>query len=286
MPGVREDNVTEHLLRSLFPHGKRRGSEFLVGDLAGNPGESLKISMSKGVWCDFSTGQAGKGYGSLVRASKGIVVADTPMPERKREEWAPCVSSPIRFFQIPSHYKYGTASQTWQYMTADNRQSYGVVCRFDHGEGKKDVIPYVPCRNSFGQLEWRWHGFAKPRPLYRLQHIGDNESVMLVEGEKTSDAAQKFFAMPVLSWPGGSNAVRHVDFSPIAHKRVFVWPDNDEAGMKAAQAIRRALPQARIIRPPADMPKGWDLADCDWSKERVLEYAIGNLFTPSRLVRG
>jgi len=276
--------MNEHLLRSLFPHGKRRGSEFLVGDLAGNPGESLKINMNKGVWCDFSTGQAGRGYASLVRASKGIVVADTPPPERKREEWIPCIAKPLSNVTL-EHYKYGFPSQVWQYMTQDGKRSYGVVCRFDHGDGKKDVIPFVPCTNSFGQVYGRWHGFAKPRPLYGLQKIGDSESVLLVEGEKTADAAQKFFSMPVLSWPGGSNAVRHVDFSPIQHKRVFVWPDNDEAGMKAAQAIRRALPQARIIRPPADMPKGWDLADCEWSKERVLEYAIGNLFTPSRLVR-
>lgn len=277
--------MTESILRSLFPRGKRRGSEFLVGDLAGNPGDSLKISISKGVWCDFSTGASGKGYRSLVRAAKGITVDDVPIKRTPQEEWEPCISGPLRFFQIPNHYRHGLATQAWQYMTRDNKRSYGLVCRFDNPDGGKEIIPYVPCMNREGRIEWRWHGFGKLRPIYGQQHLGDSDSVLIVEGEKTADAARKYFAMPVVSWPGGAKAVRYVDWSPLAGMNVFVWPDNDEPGLAAARDIRRHLPQAKVIRPPADMPKGWDLADCDWPREKVLEYAVKNLFVPSRLVK-
>jgi len=57
------------VLRHLLPHGKIRGHKFEVGDLQGNPGESLKVSLNgKGcVWSDFATGQ--KGADQIGRAS-------------------------------------------------------------------------------------------------------------------------------------------------------------------------------------------------------------------------
>ena len=46
-------------LISWLPGGKFRGEEFVVGDLRGNPGESLIINILSGKWMDFSTGERG-----------------------------------------------------------------------------------------------------------------------------------------------------------------------------------------------------------------------------------
>lgn len=46
----------------LLPQGKRHGSEWCVGSIRGEPGQSLKIRLSgdkAGVWSDFATGQGG-----------------------------------------------------------------------------------------------------------------------------------------------------------------------------------------------------------------------------------
>lgn len=44
----------------------------------------------------------------------------------------------------------------------------------------------------------------------------------------------------VLSWAGGSKAAGKVDWSVLKDKsdRIVIWPDNDEAGQKAAQVIQ------------------------------------------------
>jgi hypothetical protein len=52
----------ESVLISLFPHGKRRGTQFFVGNLQGDPGDSLVIELDgpkRGVRIDFATGESG-----------------------------------------------------------------------------------------------------------------------------------------------------------------------------------------------------------------------------------
>jgi len=55
----------EEVCRHLLPTGKRERSEWAVGDLAGTPGQSLRINLEGkvGVWADFQAGSKG---GSLL----------------------------------------------------------------------------------------------------------------------------------------------------------------------------------------------------------------------------
>lgn len=52
----------DSLCAEVFPAGVRERDEYRVGSLAGEPGRSLGIHLrgaKAGVWCDFSTGEAG-----------------------------------------------------------------------------------------------------------------------------------------------------------------------------------------------------------------------------------
>ena len=52
----------ESVLLYLFPRGKRRGSQFYIGNLQGEPGDSLVVELEgpkRGVWIDFATGESG-----------------------------------------------------------------------------------------------------------------------------------------------------------------------------------------------------------------------------------
>jgi hypothetical protein len=42
------------LLPAWFPNGRTRGSEFIVGNLDGDKGESLSVSLTTGKWSDFA----------------------------------------------------------------------------------------------------------------------------------------------------------------------------------------------------------------------------------------
>ena len=102
--------------------------------------------------------------------------------------------------------------------------------------------------------------------------------VVVVEGEKATDAVRRLLGdkVPVLTWPGGSNAVAKADWSPLAGKTVAIWPDSDAPGRKAALAVAAELEKVgatvKIVEPPPDVATGWDLADAEaegWTSQQI-----------------
>ena len=117
--------------------------------------------------------------------------------------------------------------------------------------------------------------------------------VLLVEGEKTADAAQELFAdLVVVTSPGGSNAAGKADWSALKGRAVTIWPDADGAGAKYALQVATLLQDAgaamvKIVELPTALPQGWDLADevpKDWPPERRQELLAGAvLFEPEEI---
>ncbi|KAB2660607.1 MAG: AAA family ATPase, partial [Verrucomicrobia bacterium] len=97
-----------------------------------------------------------------------------------------------------------------------------------------------------------------------------------VEGEKTADAGRRLLpGWVVLTWPGGAKAVAKADWEPLKGRAVTIWPDADDPGFTAAQKIAGFLPGSRIVTPPAEAQKGWDLADAEaqcWTAENVADH--------------
>lgn len=66
--------------------------------------------------------------------------------------------------------------------------------------------------------------------------------VLVVEGEKACDAARAMFPQfAVITWPGGASAVKRADWSPLDGRRVVIWRDNDEAGLKATRELAEVI---------------------------------------------
>lgn len=168
----------------------------------------------------------------------------------------------------PTHPGNGEPSETWTYRDASGRALF-LMARFDK-PGGKEVLPLTLWREA-GRLRWRWKAAPEPRPLYGLDELVrlPTVPVLVVEGEKTADAARKRFPdLATVTWPGGSRAVAKADWTPLAGREVIMWPDADKAGRDAAQAIVRAARMAgattvAAVRLPTTLPPGWDLAD-DW----------------------
>ena len=151
-------------------------------------------------------------------------------------------------------------------------QTLGYVTRLEDKEGSKITPTLTYCENEKGQQHWRWKGFGENRPLYGLDRLGENKPVLIVEGEKAADAAQKLLpSHAVLSWPSGVGAINKADWSPLVGRDITIWPDNDVPGQKAATQITQELaklnqsaakePQIKIVELPKDLPVKWDLAD-------------------------
>lgn len=214
----------------------------------------------------------------------GVAHHPQPRPDSK-EVWEPTPTplpldapQPADLF----HPGFGKAVACWPYRDAEGALLF-VVARFESRDGRKvrkDVTPFCHGRrvwaDSKGMRQDRtgWHMKAPPapRPLYGLPALAARPKapVLLVEGEKTADAAAKLFPDHVaVASQGGSNAASRADWSPLAGRDVTCWPDRDEPGLAYANAAaEHARPRSgakarsfRIVEVPRDWPEGWDLAD-------------------------
>lgn len=141
-----------------------------------------------------------------------------------------------------SHMRHGKPSHRWAYLATDGRVNF-YVDRWDAtAEQRKQFSPVSLWRTAAGKPEWRFKGPPAPQPLYGLPSLAKAGAVVIVEGEKAADAAAILLPdHPVVTWQGGAQAVAKADFSPLAGREVWLWPDNDEAGTKAMQAVAAAL---------------------------------------------
>ena len=157
-----------------------------------------------------------------------------------------------------------------------------LICRFP---GKK-IRPLW-----FNGTEWLWKAPPAPRPLYNRDALQQrpNAPVLIVEGEKTADAAAKLFPSAIaITWPSGCKAIDKADWSPIKGRRCTLWPDADAVGRDAMaklaiHLLKAGAAQVRIIQPPPDAPDGWDLADADWSIAEAAAYLKANRSPPIEL---
>lgn len=149
----------------------------------------------------------------------------------------------------------------------------------DTGESRlvKQVLPVAYCKNEAKKCKlWKLKGLLLDgyKPFYRIEELLKNpsKSVLIVEGEKTADAASVLFPdLVVISWLGGSQVIDRVNWSLLQGREVIIWPDADEPGMKAANSIKNELLKLTgridydlvklVDIEKLKLPAKWDLAD-------------------------
>lgn len=276
----------DSLLASWFPRGRKIGREFKIGNLRGDPGDSLSINLDTGLWSDFATGERGgdlidlraaslnKELGEVARQLAADLNIHAP-PQKTNghslnghgKGWHPLI--PPATTSCPRDLFAGF-DVVYEYTDANDRVTHYVGRIEARGGERKRFVPI-----TYGVLDGKrgWHrkSPSAPRPLYglnRLAHAPD-APVLICEGEKAADAAQALFPdHACVSWSNGAESVDKADLSPLKGRRVIIWPDNDEPGQRAATYLRGKLPSASVLRVD-DLDEGDDAAD------------IGNLDDPA-----
>ncbi len=247
----------------------------------------------------------------LPKVSRGTIPAVTP-------EWTPIIPIPRDAAQLFPHAGHtsqiynpkraGTPKEWTEFAPAsyecyrtDEGLIAGFVLRIEFEDGGKFTPTVTYCQNSKGERRWAIVPFPKPRPLHGLDELKNHpdKPVLIVEGEKTRAAAAELFkSYLVTCWPGGANGVEHVDWKPLKGRDIIIWPDADEAGIRAVLGYKTGNNGhgtwwhkgiAEFLRPIAKrlrwldvsgLPSGWDAADAlaegwtpkkttQWAKERV-----------------
>jgi len=184
----------------------------------------------------------------------------------------------------------------------------GYVVRCDLPDVKKWTPTLRWARCADGWSRWAiWH-FPEPRPLFRAEQLMREPSavVYVLEGEKSVMAAEPLLGAPVITWPGGTQAVSHADWSALAGCDLILWPDADQPG--EAAMIGKFDHDGALLKPGVlhlataagarvqsvvmwdrTKPDGWDCADAvrdGMSRAEVLAWMSGRMVPGDELLRG
>lgn len=145
-----------------------------------------------------------------------------------------------------------------------------VVLRFDHPSERKEIrqVRYCGAFPGKGNV-FSMTAIQAPRPLYGLDRLAarPDAPVLVVEGEKTAEAAGKLFPDHVaVTWMNGASGVRKTEMLALAARNLVLWPDNDPPGRKAmrtfaAYAYAAGASSVKIVDVPREFGEKWDLAD-------------------------
>jgi len=133
------------------------------------------------------------------------------------------------------------------------------TCRYerDIGKSKKDksVIPFYYTVDG-----WEPGRPENVRiPLFHENKLRDNTlPVVCTEGEKCANVEVEGFIN--ITWLGGTGSVEEANLDALDGRDVYIWPDADLPGLKAAQKIAEKIPTAKILK-IENKPKGWDIVD-------------------------
>jgi hypothetical protein len=168
----------------------------------------------------------------------------------------------------------------------------GYVLRWEaRDDGRKEFRPQTFWSNGNGHSGWKSRAWPSKRPLFGLDQLAKNPGavVLLVEGEKKVEAVSNGPLAEAIMWaptkmigitcPGGCEALKHIDFTPLANRDVIIIPDADDPGEKAADALADILPQVGVRRlrrwkVPAAAKEAWDIADeipTGWTPEELVK---------------
>lgn len=218
---------------------------------------SKSIRLDKLVWRDHETGEGGGIVELCERAGINGHYRDPAMPHpaNSGDSWEP---------RIPA----GPAPQNMLFgRVFEYRDIAGNITHYVRRIETPRSFPALTYGKFNGVLGWHPKAPKPPLALYGIENIRelDPELIFLVEGEKACDAANARFSaeeLPwlALSWFGGAKRAKDADISPVAGRKIIVWPDADEPGLKALDTLCKMLPDAGWIDTEG-LPDKFDAAD-------------------------
>lgn len=233
---------------------------------------SLTLNLEAGTFYDFEQGQGGgvkwliEQHGQDVTEILKQFGYDRPLQSISSSD----IGSP----PTKSNGRSFTSEQMRElYKQAIVQAQYSpdfFVMRFPSGH----AIPmkYAP----FSKIDGVWY-MRRPQsgllPLY-ITNKHPDKPVIVNEGEKAMRGAERIYNGDVCCWHGGATGWNKTDWSAIYGREVYIWADNDEAGIKCANEISKHLKangcKVKVVEPPKDFNDKddlWDAAERNYFPE-------------------
>lgn len=285
---LRADDVC----RQLLSNGHVEAGRWHVGGLDNSKGRSLHVQIEgdrAGQWCDEATGE----HGDLIdlwREVYGLSVVDA-IKDVRGYLGIPSMERTLRAGKSDTHRRtYNKPKPTSQYATPDTPggkylMSRGIsertlaafkvgeangVLEFRFADAEKNThvhSKFLSLVRKNGKKEMR--ASANTRPiLYGWQAIKNSDRrVIITEGEIDAMTLHSI-GLPALSIPMGAGNkqgvwIEHEYDHLDRFDEVWIWMDNDEAGVAATNDIVQRLGTHRclIVEWPDELPQGCDVND-------------------------
>lgn len=282
----------EEVCLHLLPNGKRRGQNWLVGDISGAAGETLQITMqgsAAGRFIDFANKDV-KGatllwlWGKVKNISYSEAVKQASEFLGIRQDDYGVRRHKPRIYAKPPAASLPQATEgtpVMKYLTEERRISPEVIAKAkisESPEGDAIVFNFADFDNE--KKQWMlahrkmlklarpdgkkdcWSSKGTKRCLYGKNMIDDNVSeIVICEGE-TDCLSWHTWGIAAVSMPNGVSDFEWVDIDwewLARFEKIYISTDMDEAGLKAAPEIckRLGLHRCYII----SLPKK-DANDC------------------------
>lgn len=259
----------ESVLTFILPAGKFYRNHFVIGDVKGNKGDSLKVELSNdkaGMWHDFATGDGGDIFDLWASCNNLNIITQFPEVINSIKEWLGTSKTTQKPYSISAETvpklkniaqdDLGSPTAKWDYTDSEGKL-IACIYRYDTKIGKQ-FRPW--------DVKARKHKAPNPRPLYNQHGIKINQHVILVEGEKAAEALinQGFCATTAMN--GAKAPIEKTDWAPLGGKHLLIWPDQDKAGRNYGKSVAaylsgKLLASLTILQIPDTYPEKWDAAD-------------------------
>jgi putative DNA primase/helicase len=174
--------------------------------------------------------------------------------------------------------------KVWDWFV-DNEGFKWYLARSEYKD-KDGIQRKIVYRIKYNSLAQRFEQ-GTPSQLWTVLGNPEKNKILIVEGEKTRDAADILFKnseFDVITWIGGAQVIHKTDWTILKDKEVYFWPDNDQVGLEAVKKIAKIAKsfasEMWLINPPAKEAQGWDLADAldaGWTPAFTYNYLLDNI---------
>lgn len=267
---------SEEICRFLLPGGRQEKNLWLAGDIAGNAGKSLNVTLVgsyAGKWRDWAGGSDGEERGDLLdlwRVTKGFTAADAV---REAKDWLgihePVVENKRASYALPG--SNGTKPPTPEgraikYLTNERKLTPSTLERFKIEIHPADHAIVFPCYSPSGTLVNRsyrtlpkdgekkkvWQDAGCAPCLFGWHCLSEksyqSRSVILTEGQIDAMSWNQW-GFDALSIPNGSGQ-SWIDYewdNLAAFDKIYLAFDSDDAGLANTEKVNLRLGRHRCF---------------------------------------
>lgn len=261
------------ILRGLVGDGKVEGGDYVALNPRRNDTKagSFRIDIESGKFHDFATGDRG---GSIIDLAAFVYGCDLVTAARKLQQFFPFLASTYtapadggilaKKKKLDASYIWKKSTKTRHRYLIDKKISIGNA-RVNIYKGKSRlIVPLtVACPISESELELKGIQFISkngdksfPLPFKGLFHIASDykaskEIIVITEGYATARSIAESTDLYVIAAMSAFNlkSVAITISKQFIYSKIIITADNDEAGRKAAEDVKRAVNSIGIVYP-------------------------------------